>query len=347
MDDSPTPSPSLQGLAADLRILLGALSRRLREQAHVGDFTSSQKSVLLRLERDGPATVSTLARADGVRPQSMGATVSSLQVAGLISGDPDPTDGRQIILSLTPTCRDRIQAGRAAREDWLLRAIQANLNAHEQHDLAQAVDLLKRLLAPTPPRPAQETSMALTTLDPISALILIDLQQGIAAIPTAHPIRDVVTQATALAEAFRRHGLPVVLVNVAAAGALGRTERPTFLPAELPPGWSDLLPELQPQPGDHIVTKHSRGAFTNTGLAATLKARGVTQIVLAGVATSSGVETTAMQAYELGLNVTLATDAMTDRSLDAHTYTLTQVFPRLGESGTTRQVLTLLESTRP
>src|ERR1700704_986950 len=114
-------------LAGELRILIGKLKRRLREQAHLGDLTWSQMSVLSRLEREGPATVTTLARAEGVRPQSMGATVSVLEAAGLVSGAPDPADGRQTILSVTAACREWIKADRAARQDWLLGAIQTRL----------------------------------------------------------------------------------------------------------------------------------------------------------------------------------------------------------------------------
>src|ERR1700729_118681 len=110
-------TPKLATLAGELRISLGKLIRRVREQAHPGDFTSAQKSVLLRLDRDGPATVTTLARAESVRPQSLGATVAALQSAGLVAGTPDPADGRQTILSLTDPCREMIQASRAAKED--------------------------------------------------------------------------------------------------------------------------------------------------------------------------------------------------------------------------------------
>ena len=141
--DSDTARTSV--LAAELRILIGKLSRRLREQAHPGDFTSSQKSVLIRLERDGPATVTTLARAEGVRPQSMGATVSTLEEAELVSGSPDPSDGRQTIFSLTAACRERIRETRAAREDWLYRSLQSKLAPAEREELATAVALLKRL----------------------------------------------------------------------------------------------------------------------------------------------------------------------------------------------------------
>jgi DNA-binding MarR family transcriptional regulator len=134
-----------QLLAGELRVLLGKLSRRLREQANPGDFTWSQKSVVIRLEREGPATVTTLARAEGVRPQSMGATVSTLEEAGLVSGSPDPADGRQTILSLTAECRERIRASRAAREDWLFHAIQTKLSPEEQQELATTLPLLNRL----------------------------------------------------------------------------------------------------------------------------------------------------------------------------------------------------------
>ena len=133
-------------MAGELRVLLGKLRRRLREQAHPGDFTWSQKSVLLRLEREGPATVTTLAKAEGVRPQSMGATVSVLEAAGFVSGAPDPTDGRQTILSPTASCLEMLKAGRAARQDWLFHAIQKNFVPQEYEELARAVELLKRLI---------------------------------------------------------------------------------------------------------------------------------------------------------------------------------------------------------
>ncbi len=133
-------------LAAELRVLLGKLKRRLREQAPAGDLTWSQISVLSRLEQEGPATVTALALTEGVRPQSMGATVAALEAAGLVSGAPDPKDGRQTILSVTVAFQEWISAGRAAREDWLFRAIQMHLTPAEQAELASAVALLKRLV---------------------------------------------------------------------------------------------------------------------------------------------------------------------------------------------------------
>jgi nicotinamidase-related amidase len=185
--------------------------------------------------------------------------------------------------------------------------------------------------------------MAVTALDSQTALILIDLQKGIVASPAVHPADEVVRRAAALAGAFRRHDLPVVLVNVM-GGAPGRTERARPR-GEFPAGWADLVAELNQQPEDHAVTKRTWGAFTNTGLDEYLKALGVTQVVVAGVATSIGVESTAPQAHELGLNVTLAIDAMTDMNLEAHTNSITRIFPRLGETGTTGEIVALLDST--
>jgi DNA-binding MarR family transcriptional regulator len=132
-------------LAGELRLLISQLKHRLREEAHPGNFTWSQISVLIRLERDGPATVSALARAEGVRQQSMGATISALEAGGLVSGSPDPSDGRRIILSLTEPCRELIKATRAAKEDWLFRAIQTKFSPDEQEKLAAALELLKRI----------------------------------------------------------------------------------------------------------------------------------------------------------------------------------------------------------
>ncbi len=103
--------------------------------------------MLLRLERDGPATVSSLARAEGMRPQSMGTLIAPLQSRGFVTGAPDPNDGRQTILSLTDACREWLRQGRAAREDWLSRNIQAKLSAEEQASLASAVALLERLVS--------------------------------------------------------------------------------------------------------------------------------------------------------------------------------------------------------
>lgn len=133
-------------LAGELRAVIGKLNRRLREQSQTGDLTSSQKSVLVHLEREGSATVTTLARALGMRPQSMGATVAALQATGYIAGSAHPHDGRQTVMSLTPASRRLIKAARSARADWLCRTIQSQLGPKEQERLLAGVELLKRLL---------------------------------------------------------------------------------------------------------------------------------------------------------------------------------------------------------
>jgi DNA-binding MarR family transcriptional regulator len=134
----------IASLAAELRALVGRLKRRLREQGSVGDLTPSQIAALLRLERDGPATVSSLARAEGVRPQSMGVTVAALEAAGLVAGAPDPDDGRQTLISPTPLCMEKLARGRAARQDWLARQIES-LDPDERAQLAAAATILRRI----------------------------------------------------------------------------------------------------------------------------------------------------------------------------------------------------------
>jgi DNA-binding MarR family transcriptional regulator len=136
----------ISALAAELHAVSGKLKRRLREQASAGDLTQSQLAVLGHLDRQGPTTVTALARMEGVRPQSMGATVAGLEALGLIKGSPDATDGRQTILSLTPACRELIRSGRAARHDWLLKTIQSRLTPQQQAQLASAMSLLNRLV---------------------------------------------------------------------------------------------------------------------------------------------------------------------------------------------------------
>jgi len=133
-------------LAAELRAIFGKLKRKLREQGGRNDLTPSQVSVLLRIEKDGPAAVSSLARVEGMRPQSMSAIVTSLLEAGLVSGSPDPNDGRQTLIALSRKCQKLLRDGRAARQDWLTTTIQKKLSPKEQEKLAAAVNLLARLI---------------------------------------------------------------------------------------------------------------------------------------------------------------------------------------------------------
>jgi nicotinamidase-related amidase len=189
----------------------------------------------------------------------------------------------------------------------------------------------------------ENAAVPLSTLDPNTALIVIDLQNAIVNRQLAHPSAGVVRNARTLADAFRRHGLPVVLVNVAATPP-GRAEQSK--PTTFPPEATQLVPELGNHANDIHVTKKAWDAFANTGLEDLLRSRDVTQIVVCGIATSIGVESTARSAFAFGLNVTLATDAMTDMSAEAHENSLKRIFPRLGESGTTSDIATLLDATR-
>jgi nicotinamidase-related amidase len=189
----------------------------------------------------------------------------------------------------------------------------------------------------------------LSTLDETPALVVIDLQKGILATPAAHDLDAVVRRSGDLAAAFRARGLPVVLVNVT-GGAPGRTDaqqagapRPVF-----DGDFAELVAGLDVQPEDELVTKQTWGAFTGTSLESYLRGRGVTQVVLTGVATSAGVESTARFAHELGFNVVLVTDAMSDRSAEAHDHAVSHVFPRIGETTTTAALLAALpEPARP
>jgi nicotinamidase-related amidase len=184
--------------------------------------------------------------------------------------------------------------------------------------------------------------MPLTKLDEVCALVVIDLQKGVAGMAVAHPMNGIIDRSAQLARAFREHQLPVVLVNVSGS-APGHTDipRPNY---SFPPDWTELVPELDEQASDHLVTKQCWGAFLGTGLDDYLRLRDVTQIVLTGVATSIGVESTARNAYDLGYNVTLVTDAMTDRDADAHHYSVEKIFPRLGETALTDEVMKLLKT---
>lgn len=183
--------------------------------------------------------------------------------------------------------------------------------------------------------------MALTVLDPRTALVVIDLQKGITGLPTAHPAEDVLEHSAELAAAFRAHGLPVALVNVT-GGAPGRTESGGAGSGERAADWAELREELGAGPDDILVTKKTWGAFHGTGLDMELRRRGVTQVVLAGIATSIGVESTARAAHEHGYHVAVATDAVTDMDADAHRHAVEKVFPRLGETGTSEEVRALL-----
>lgn len=189
--------------------------------------------------------------------------------------------------------------------------------------------------------------MPFTQLDEKAALIVIDLQKGIAAMAAANGLSDTVNEvirnSAELAKTFRQRGLPVVLVNVAGS-APGRTSRPRPDFSQFPADFTEIVPELDEQPSDHRITKLSFGAFLNTGLHDWLREQEVTQVFFCGIATSIGVESSARTAYDLGYNLVFASDAMTDLTPAAHTHTLETIFPRLGEVDTTEAILAKLRA---
>ncbi|MEV6263332.1 isochorismatase family protein [Streptomyces sp. NPDC051784] len=182
--------------------------------------------------------------------------------------------------------------------------------------------------------------MTATTLDPRTALVVVDLQKGIVALPTADPAADVIARSATLADAFRAKGLPVFLVRVT-GGAPGRTEG-AARSGQPAADWAEIVPEMGPREGDTVVTKQQWGAFHGTALDLELRRADVTQVVVTGIATSIGVESTARAAHEHGYNVTIATDAVTDMDADAHRNSVEKIFPRLGETDTTDAIVKLL-----
>lgn len=191
---------------------------------------------------------------------------------------------------------------------------------------------------------AKVEAVAISQIDQVAALVVIDMQKGIVAMPTLALAPEITGRVAQLARAFREHGLPVVLVNVAGR-APGRTDAGSrFLPPAA--DWTELIPELDRQPSDYTVTKLQVGAFYGTALEQILRRCGVTQVFLAGISTSGGVEATARNAYDHGYNVVLVTDAMTDLDANTHRHSVEKIFPRIGQTAATDDVLKLLQKGR-
>jgi len=186
----------------------------------------------------------------------------------------------------------------------------------------------------------------LTALDPRTALVLIDLQCGITSLVHPTLLAEPVIRAAELAARFRAHRLPVILVrvNFSADGADAPRNRTAITrPSGRPPAnWTEPLPELDPQPSDVVVTKHQPGAFYGTDLDLQLRRRGITGIVLGGVATSMGVESTGRAGYDHGYNMTFAADAMTDPDASAHEHSVRVGFPKFGEVDTAAAIAAAL-----
>lgn len=142
----PSETALASAVALEIRTVFRKIRRHLREQGEHGDLTPSQISVVLRLEERGSATVSSLARAEGMRPQSMSSVMMPLQESGLVSGASDPNDGRQTLMCLTPKCIEWLKKGRAARQDWLTGQVSQRLSVREQERLHAALGLLAKLV---------------------------------------------------------------------------------------------------------------------------------------------------------------------------------------------------------
>ncbi|HVX55000.1 isochorismatase family cysteine hydrolase [Nocardioides sp.] len=183
--------------------------------------------------------------------------------------------------------------------------------------------------------------MPLTVIDRRAALVIVDLQVGVVdmGVPGTP---DVVARSARLADAFRAHGHLVVLVNVD-GGPGGRSDaNPAGGIRRIPVEELAFAPEHGQRSDDLVITKHTRGAFHGTALAQELAARGVTQVVVTGIATGSGVEETAREAYAHGLNVVAVVDAMADRDPETHAFCVRKVLPKFTETATTDEVLAAL-----
>jgi nicotinamidase-related amidase len=188
-------------------------------------------------------------------------------------------------------------------------------------------------------------------LDPRqTALVLIDLQGGILQRQTApHSASEVLAKSVLLAKQFRSVGSPVVLVNVSySTTGEDRLTQPTDAPqmASVTPGWDELSPELGRTDLDILITKRQWGAFYGTALDLQLRRRGIKTIVIGGIATNFGVESTARDAYERSYALVFVEDAMAGLSAEAHAFAITAIFPRLGRVRSTEEVLAALVTIR-
>lgn len=177
-----------------------------------------------------------------------------------------------------------------------------------------------------------------------TALVIIDLQRGITDREVApHSSSKVIANASKLADYFREQGSLVVLVRVSTTDGKDRLQQPTdsppIRPAALSEGFDVIVEKLGPKKGDLVITKHQWGAFYDTGLDLQLRRRGISTIVLAGISTNMGVESTARDAYERNYALVFAEDATSAMSNEAHTFAITNIFPRLGRVRSTKQIL--------
>lgn len=188
----------------------------------------------------------------------------------------------------------------------------------------------------------------ITALDKNTALVLIDLQKGIVGMNLVHPVKEILERSAALVAAFRKAGLPIVIVNVVPKGDWLNTRKDSAAikstSVTTMADFADIVEEIKTEPGDIFITKHIWNAFSNKALHEELQKRNVTGIVLAGISTSIGVEGTARAASELAYNISFATDAMTDSNMEAYQNSIKVIFPRIGEQSTTADIIEKLGS---
>lgn len=180
-----------------------------------------------------------------------------------------------------------------------------------------------------------------------TALVVIDLQKGIVARPVApHDSKAVIANAARLADAFRKNSMPIFLVHVVALQEdrlNPRTDESFSMQGPMPSDWAEIVPELGPKQGDMIITKKQWGAFYGTELDLQLRRRKIDTIVLCGIATNYGVESTARFAYEYGYNQIFAEDAMAAMAEEAHSNSIKYAFRRMGMVRSTEEILKALE----
>jgi nicotinamidase-related amidase len=219
--------------------------------------------------------------------------------------------------------------------------------------LAKAEEQEVRILETSEQKPDPQSAPEIgLTLDPrFTAIVVIDLQKGIAQIPGGAPYAKpaVIANCARLLSAARAAGAHPVLVHVGGSpdGAdrvHTTTDQPMSSTGMLPPDWSELIPELDRQPGDVVILKRQWGAFYGTDLDLQLRRRGLETIVLCGIATEFGVESTARDAYELGYELIFAEDAMTGRSAESHANSVGRIFPRMGRVRSTGEILAALNA---
>ena len=188
------------------------------------------------------------------------------------------------------------------------------------------------------------------TINPEStALVIIDLQKGIVSMPSVpHSSEQVMNQTNSMIKAFHKNNVQVIFVRVAYSADsknalnLEVDERPFIAGANRPADWSEIIPELEKKENDVVVTKRQWGAFYGTELDMELRRRGIKTIVLCGIATNYGVESTARDAYERGYNIIFTEDAMSSRNADDHNFAITRIFPRIGRVRKTEDILDAL-----